>query len=84
MCHLRPGSIDALEELKAIALGDGFRPPVLSSDIYHVIPHVAIQEGFMHLATQLRMQFLSYWFSRYSRWGLVCLSVSTRVCLALG
>ncbi len=40
------GSIDALEELKAVAFSDGFRPPVLSGlDIYHVVPHAAVQQG---------------------------------------
>ena len=43
------GSIYALEELKAMAFGFGFGPPVLSPDIYHVISHAAIQEGLARI-----------------------------------
>ncbi len=39
------GSINALEEFKAVAFGYGFRPPVQSLDIYHVVLHAAVQES---------------------------------------
>ncbi len=44
--------MDALEEMKAVAFGYGFRPPVLSLDIYHVVPDDANQESLASLADQ--------------------------------
>ena len=41
------GSIYALEELKAMAFGYGFGPPVLSPDIYHVIPMLQYRKAWL-------------------------------------